>query len=154
MLNRNELLILQLDNNELDLRKLLLKGRFYYRIEHLLNITFKPEFINRIDAVVVYKPLTLTIMDKIVDIQILQVAKRLKEQGVDIKFTKLAKAYLAKKGYDPVFGARPLKRLIDDEVLDEIALQIIENKIGAGDSIKVDKKEKGAGLSVKVSYVN
>lgn len=104
----------------------------------LLNRTFKPEFLNRLDAVVIYKPLSLEQMDKIVEIRIDEAKKALQEQNISLKLTESARSYLAKKGYDPVFGARPLRRIIDAELLDEIAMLILENKLVAGDGVKVD----------------
>ncbi len=117
-------------------------------IERLLHQTFKPEFLNRIDATVVYKPLTPSVLKKIVDIQIEELRKRLSEQEIAISFDEKAKEYLVKNGYDPVFGARPLKRLINDQILDEISLRILEEKIEKGDSILVKVDEKGK-LSIR-----
>lgn len=109
-------------------------------IKDLLAKSFKPEFLNRLNATVIYKPLSKDIMQKIVDIQIEKVRKRLAEKEIVFTITESAKKYLANKGYDPVFGARPLKRLIDNEILDEIAFEIIENKIQEGEKVKVDLK--------------
>jgi ATP-dependent Clp protease ATP-binding subunit ClpB len=107
-------------------------------IDRLLNQTFKPEFLNRLDATVIYKPLSEEVMDKIVDIQLDKVRQNLSEQGISISFSDKAKDYLAKKGYDPIFGARPLHRLIENEILDELAMMIIEKKLGEGDSTEID----------------
>jgi ATP-dependent Clp protease ATP-binding subunit ClpB len=104
-------------------------------VEFLLRKHFKPEFINRLDEVVVYKPLTPEVIRKIVDIQLNLVEERLKEQGIELKVTDEVKNYLAKKGYDPNFGARPLKRLVDNEIVDELAYSIIEGKILEGDTV-------------------
>jgi ATP-dependent Clp protease ATP-binding subunit ClpB len=98
----------------------------------------KPEFINRIDDIVVFSRITEQQMEQIVEIQVTEVAAVLQEnRQILLKVSKQAKAYLAKKGYDPAFGARPLKRLIQREVLDPIALQIIEGSITEGDTITV-----------------
>jgi ATP-dependent Clp protease ATP-binding subunit ClpB len=121
-------------------------------LDRLLNQTFKPEFLNRLDAVVTYKPLTKDVMDKIVDIQLGSVRERLYEQRVSISFSDELKKYLAKKGYDPVFGARPLKRLIDDKILDEVAFMIIEGKIKEKD--KVDVGVSSGKVDIKVKYTN
>jgi ATP-dependent Clp protease ATP-binding subunit ClpB len=123
------------------------------QIDRLLNQTFRPEFINRIDAVVIYKPLSEDVMGKIVEIQVSNVEKRLSEQGITLEVSDKAKSYLKIKGYDPVFGARPLKRLIDDELLDEIAYQIIEDKIKNGDRVRVDVGNKNE-LSIEVEYLS
>lgn len=121
-------------------------------IDRLLNQTFKPEFLNRLDAVVIYKPLTPEVLRKIVDIQIEKIRKRLAEQGIALTVSEKAKEYLAKKGYDPVFGARPLKRLIDDEILDEVSFMIIEGKLKKGDSIEVEAgKENKLQIKTELS---
>jgi ATP-dependent Clp protease ATP-binding subunit ClpA len=114
----------------------------------LVNQTFKPEFINRLTAQVIYKPLSENIMNKIVDIQLDSVRKNLSEQNISISVSEKAKNYLAKKGYDPTFGARPLRRLIEQEILDEIAMLIIDGGLGeGGDSVEVEV----AGDSLKIS---
>ena len=109
-------------------------------LERLLVQTFKPEFLNRLDAMVIYKPLSKEVMGKIVEIQIDSVRRNLAEQGISFSIKEDAKKYLAEKGYDPVFGARPLRRLIEQEILDEIAFMIIEKKIMAGDGVEVSVK--------------
>lgn len=118
--------------------------------ETLLNKTFKPEFLNRLDAVVIYKPLNLQAMDKIVEIQLDNVRKNLAEQGISFSTNPEPKKYLAQKGYDPVFGARPLRRLIETEILDEIAFMIIEKKVSSGDSVEVVKRGDKLTLNVKL----
>jgi len=118
------------------------------RIDRLLNQTFKPEFLNRLDAVVIYRPLSPEVLKKIVDIQIEALRRRLSEQEIAISFSEKAKKYLAEKGYDPVFGARPLKRLINDQILDEISLMMLEEKIKKGDRIRVGVDQKGR-LAIK-----
>jgi len=120
--------------------------------EALLNETFKPEFLNRLDAVVVYKPLSEKVMDKIVEIELIAVRKNLAGQGISFSVTQEAKVYLAQKGHDPVFGARPLRRLIENEILDEIAFMIIENKIANGDGVEV--RVKGTSLSITPKLKN
>lgn len=107
-------------------------------INRLLHQTFKPEFLNRLDATVIYKLLSEDVMDSIVYIQINNVRRRLEEQNIDFQISEKAINWLAEKGYDPVFGARPLNRLIENKILDEIALKIIEKKLSNGGSVKVD----------------
>jgi len=103
---------------------------------------FRPEFINRLDALVVFHPVSPEMLTKIVDLQLFELAKRLKEQGLELEVTPEAKKYLAVAGFDPQFGARPLKRVINEELIDEIALQLIENKLKAGQTVKVDYHNK------------
>ncbi len=119
-------------------------------IEKLLNITFKPEFLNRLDAVVVYKPLTPGVLNKIVEIQIDDLRERLAEQGISLTVSEKAKKYLAQKGYDPIFGARPLKRLINDEILDEVSFLIIEGKLTDGDAVEVKTGKDGLKIATKL----
>lgn len=119
-------------------------------LDRLLHQTFKPEFLNRLDATVVYKPLSEEVMGKIVDIQVDSVRKNLAEQEISFSISDSAKKYLAVKGYDPIFGARPLRRLIEQEILDEIAFMIIEKKIVAGDGVEVDLKAGKLTVSGKL----
>lgn len=112
-------------------------------IDRLLGQTFKPEFLNRLDAVVIYKPLSRAVMGMIVKMQIEHVERILGEQGISFSLSDDAKKYLADKGYDPVFGARPLRRIIEQEILDEIALRVIEKKLAVGDGVVVEKKANG-----------
>jgi ATP-dependent Clp protease ATP-binding subunit ClpB len=119
-------------------------------IKKILNLSFKPEFLNRIDAIVIYKPLSAEMLTKIVDLQISEIQKRLLEQNISLEMSDRAKKYLSDKGYDPIFGARPLKRLINDEVLDEIAFQILEKKFESGDKIEIDLEKDKLRISKKL----
>ncbi len=108
------------------------------KVFDIVNSYFKPEFINRIDEQIIFHALTQEDLKKIVDLQLDKIKQRLLEKGIQVTFGDKLKEYLARKGYSPEFGARPLKRLIQSEVLDEIALYIIEGKIKEGDKIKID----------------
>ncbi len=110
---------------------------------------FKPEFINRLDSIVLYNPLDQKMMNKIVDIQIMQVGKRLKQQNLTLEITNKLKTHLQTVGFDSVYGARPLKRVINEIVVDEIALQVIEGKIKPGDTIVADYKAEKVYISVE-----
>ena len=103
-----------------------------------LQQTFKPEFLNRIDQIVLYESLTEKQLTKIVDLELSKVQNRLPEQQIKLEVSEDTKKYLAKTGHDPVFGARPLKRLIQDEILDPLALMMIEGKVKIGGKLKVD----------------
>lgn len=107
-------------------------------INALLRRTFRPEFLNRVDDVIIFQQLTQEEIAKIVKLQMARVAERLAKRGISIKLTDAAADHLARAGYDEVFGARPLKRLIQNEILDELSLQIIENKVKEGDTVSVD----------------
>ncbi|MBI1858160.1 MAG: ATP-dependent chaperone ClpB [Candidatus Melainabacteria bacterium] len=104
----------------------------------LLREKFKPEFLNRIDEVVVFSPLRANEIKKIVDIQIERVKDRLSEKKLQLDLTDDAKDHLATIGYDPTFGARPLKRLIQRELENELAKELLSGKFIEGDTIKVD----------------
>ena len=109
--------------------------------EEEIRQTFRPEFINRVDNIIAFEKLTLTMMEKIVEIQLRRVKKRLAKQGVKIEVGPAAKKFLARKGYSPEFGARPLKRIIQDLILDELALRIVEGKLKEGGTVKVEVKD-------------
>ncbi|OGK15071.1 hypothetical protein A3H80_00910 [Candidatus Roizmanbacteria bacterium RIFCSPLOWO2_02_FULL_37_19] len=100
---------------------------------------FKPEFVNRLDSIIVYNPLSAEVMKKIVDLQIGEVAKRLEIKHLKIEFTDAVKKHLFEVGFDEVYGARPLKRIINELIVDEIALQILEGKINLPSSEKKDR---------------
>ncbi len=108
------------------------------QVNNALRQTFKPEFLNRIDDVVVFHPLGLEDIEKIVDIQLKDVRKRLERDRIVLELTDPAKQSLALDGLDSVFGARPLKRLIQRQVVDNVANLIIDGKLHEGDVVKVD----------------
>ena len=105
------------------------------KLWQVLRAQFKPEFLNRLDQVIIYHPLATEQIQKISKLQLEMVQNRLAENNIHLKITDDLIAFFAKHGYDPSFGARPLKRLIDDKLLDELALQIIEGKIVPGDTV-------------------
>ncbi len=109
-------------------------------VDKILKETFRPEFLNRIDDTIIFQPLSRDDIKDIVELQLNQVEKRLAQKNIKLDITKEAKVQLGIKGYDPVFGARPLKRVIQNTILDELAMQIIEGKIKEGDTVKVDFK--------------
>jgi ATP-dependent Clp protease ATP-binding subunit ClpB len=103
---------------------------------------FKPEFINRLDEIIIFNPLNKKQITKIIDLQLQIVKERLAEQKIKLSFTKKLETFLAEKGFDPQFGARPLKRVIQNQILDDLALKIIEGKIKEGQKVKVDVEKK------------
>jgi len=103
-----------------------------------LKEIFKPEFLNRLDDIIVFSPLTLKEMEEIVDIIMRKIERNVSESNITIKLTNPAKEYLARKGYDSNFGARPLNRLIEKEIEDPIALRILEGELKEGDVVIVD----------------
>lgn len=108
------------------------------KIMEVLQGHFKPEFLNRLDEIIVFNGLTPEHIAEIVEIQLEKVAERLREKRIKLAVSKRAKSYLAKKGFDTNYGARPLKRLIQKEVLDALAKDIIAENIGVGSKVRVD----------------
>jgi ATP-dependent Clp protease ATP-binding subunit ClpB len=118
-------------------------------LKELLKQSFRPEFLNRIDETVIFNRLGKKEIAKIVDIQLARLAERLSERKITLTLTAGAKAWLAERGYDPLFGARPLKRVIQNELENPLAKAIIAGKIKEGDNISADKGE--GGLAFKKS---
>jgi ATP-dependent Clp protease ATP-binding subunit ClpB len=99
---------------------------------------FRPEFLNRIDEIVVFEPLSREQIGEIVDLQLERLRERLAERGITIELTPTAKEALAEAGWDPAYGARPLKRAIQRLVENPLALRLLEGDFGDGDTIVVD----------------
>ena len=116
---------------------------FANSINESLRSTFRPEFLNRIDDIITFDELSIANIEPIVDLQLTDVVARLKERHIGLVVTDAAREHLAIDGYDPVFGARPLKRLIQREVVDRIATLIIEGKVDAGQEVVVDIDDEG-----------
>ena len=112
------------------------------KIDKILKSHFKLEFLNRIDEIVLFQSLTSEALERIVDLELLKVEKRLGGKNISVKVGPKVKKMLAEKGYDITYGARPLKRIIQTMILDELAMDIIEGKIKDGDKVKIDLGEK------------
>jgi len=108
----------------------------------LLKKSVRPEFINRIDEIIMFRPLSQKDIRKIVDIQVNSIEKRLEEAGVKIELSEAARDRLAKLGYDPQFGARPLKRVLQREILNELSKQILSGKVQKDALIYIDVKNQ------------
>ncbi|CUS95239.1 ATP-dependent Clp protease ATP-binding subunit, partial [Candidatus Kryptonium thompsonii] len=119
----------------------------------LLRQTIRPEFLNRIDEIIFFKPLTKEDILKIVDLQIKQVNKRLEKNNMKIELTDKAKVWLAEIGYDPTFGARPLRRVIQKHILDTLAEKILAGEFMSGDTIIVDVDFYGKPVFTKKAEV-
>ncbi|HSQ16943.1 MAG TPA: ATP-dependent chaperone ClpB [Anaerolineales bacterium] len=115
------------------------------QITHILQVHFRPEFLNRVDEIVIFHPLAREHLAQIVDIQLRRVADLLKQRNLGLEVSPEARAYLAEVGYDPDFGARPLKRAIQRELQDPLAMQVLAGAFREGDTVRVDRE--GAGLS-------
>ena len=108
------------------------------QVMEALRANFRPEFLNRIDEVIIFKPLSREQIGEIVDIQLDQVNDRLGERQMQLEVTPAARAWLAERGYDPAFGARPLKRLIQREVLDRLARLVLSGELRDGGAAVID----------------
>jgi ATP-dependent Clp protease ATP-binding subunit ClpB len=108
---------------------------------------FRPEFLNRIDDIIIFDRLTEEELKKIVEIQLKRLVRRLENQKITLELSDAAKAFVASHGYDPVYGARPLKRAIQKYILDPLSMEILEGKIREGQTIKVDVKNEDLTFS-------
>jgi ATP-dependent Clp protease ATP-binding subunit ClpB len=121
------------------------------QVTEALRQHFRPEFINRVDEIIFFHPLGLEHLKKIVDIQIRSLLKRLEERKIHVELSETAKSFLVSEGYDPMFGARPLKRTIQRRVLDPLAMRVLEGELREGDYIVVDMGENGLTFQKKQS---
>jgi len=117
-----------------------------------LKRSFRPEFLNRVDEIIVFHPLEEEHIRKIVGLMTDSLAKRLSQNGINISISDEAKAFLAKKGYDPAFGARPLRRAIQSSLEDKLAEEMLEGKVKTGDNIEVTVE--GEDLAIKRDLAN
>jgi ATP-dependent Clp protease ATP-binding subunit ClpB len=108
------------------------------KVMEVMRISFRPEFLNRVDETIIFRPLGIEQIKEIVEIQLEHLRKRLEERKISIELTDNAKEALAEKGYDPVFGARPLKRTIQKLIQDPLATDILKGNFKEGDSIVID----------------
>ena len=117
------------------------------KVMEMLRQAFKPEFLNRVDDIITFRPLTHEDIEQIVDIQIKRVEKQLADRKLTIEITPAAKKLIVAEGYDPVYGARPLKRAIQRLLQNPLALQVLEGKYSEGDKIVVDRSKDGNSLA-------
>jgi ATP-dependent Clp protease ATP-binding subunit ClpB len=120
------------------------------QITRALQAHFRPEFLNRIDEVVIFRPLTREDLTEIVQIQLSRLADLLRGRGFNLEVTPAAAEYLADTGYDPDFGARPLKRAIQREVQDPLAMRVLAGDFRSGDTIRVDRTDEGLDFQTLV----
>jgi ATP-dependent Clp protease ATP-binding subunit ClpB len=111
------------------------------RAMEVLREHFRPEFLNRIDDIVVFRPLSPAELGEIVDLQVKQLAQRLEANHITLVLTDRAKQHLALTGYDAVYGARPLKRLIQREILNPLALKLLDGTVQPGQTVQVDAQK-------------
>ena len=114
----------------------------HLKIEKSLKSTFRPEFLNRIDDIIIFSPLTLEQMSEIVDLQMKEIQSRLEEHGLKVALTERARKWLAKEGYDPAFGARPLRRALQKYVESPLSIRLLSGEFSKGEVIQVDVDEQ------------
>jgi ATP-dependent Clp protease ATP-binding subunit ClpB len=117
-------------------------NEMFDRVMNALRKQFRPEFLNRIDDTIIFHTLTRSELGEIVGLQIKRIETMLSDQKISFEITATAKQHIADAGYDPVYGARPLKRAIQRELQNPIATLLLENAFGAGDTILIDCKDK------------
>jgi ATP-dependent Clp protease ATP-binding subunit ClpB len=106
-----------------------------------VRATFKPEFVNRLDEIVEFHQLSREEIGRIVELQVAALAGRVRERGVEIELTEDARTLIGNLGYDPTYGARPLKRVIQKRLVDRLALRLLEGAFEPGDRVLVDARE-------------
>ncbi len=116
-----------------------------------LQANFRPEFLNRIDEVVIFKPLSRDQIGAIVEIQLERVRQRLAERNITLQLSGEAREWIANRGYDPTFGARPLKRVIQKELLDPLAMKLLAGEIRDGETVTVTSGSGGLVLTGALS---
>jgi ATP-dependent Clp protease ATP-binding subunit ClpB len=122
--------------------------RMREQIEEVLASTFKPEFLNRIDDTVIFHRLSKRDIERIVELQVRQLIGRVAERGIKVELSEDARTLLGNLGYDPTYGARPLKRVIQKQLVDNLARKMLEGEFGEGDTVKVDAE--GGELAFRV----
>ncbi len=108
-------------------------------VTEMLRANFRPEFLNRVDEIIIFHALTKEEIEKIVEIQLAGLQRRLGARKLSIELTTVARAFLAEKGWDPVYGARPLKRAIQKNILDPLAMRVLQGEFADGDTVLVDR---------------
>ena len=122
------------------------RAQMEQEVEAILRQTFRPEFLNRIDETVIFDSLSKEELAEIVKIQLKRLEKRLAARGLSLSVSKEALAHLAEAGFDPVFGARPLKRAIQKEIENPLAVALLKGKFGEGDTVSVSLENRGLGF--------
>jgi len=120
------------------------------RVQEVLRKSFRPEFLNRVDDTIIFHSLQRDQLRRFVEIQIARVRDHLKEQRIQLELTPAALDFIAAEGYDPVFGARPLKRVIMRDVVDRLAGDLLDGKISEGATAVFDHQKKDDRLTLRV----
>ena len=111
------------------------------KVMEIMKRSFKPEFLNRVDNIIMFKPLSVESIKNIIEIFLEGVRGKLKEKNITIELTDKAKELIAREGYDPFYGARPLKRYIENSIETKLAYEIIKGTVKNGSQVIVDEKE-------------
>ncbi len=139
---KNTIIIMTSNIGSSDILELSQEGRPVEELENrvlaALRKHFRPEFLNRIDETIIFHPLDRSALSRIVGLQIRQIESLLADQKIALKITDAAKAYIAAEGYDPVYGARPLRRTIARKLQNPIATKLLDKTFSAGDTICID----------------
>src|SRR5476649_298939 len=128
-------------------------GNMKDKVMEALKDNFRPEFLNRIDEIIVFDILSELAIKEIVDLRMQVVRDRLTAKGISLEISEEALSYLAKEGYNPHYGARPLNRLIQNKILNPVASHIISNGVKKGDSVFVSVKNNELVIETKKGYV-
>jgi ATP-dependent Clp protease ATP-binding subunit ClpC len=115
---------------------------------------FRPEFLNRLDDIIVFHELAEEQLRKIVDLMVKDLETRLSERNMSIELTEKAKSWLSKEGYDPAYGARPLRRVIEKHIENPLSSKVLRGELKEGDTVKVDADKDGKGLTFKTKTKN
>jgi ATP-dependent Clp protease ATP-binding subunit ClpC len=118
-------------------------------IEQALKKAFRPEFLNRVDEIIIFSRLTSEQVEQIVDLQMQEIRERLQEHGLEIELTEAARKWLADEGFDPQFGARPLRRALQRHVESPLSVQLLRGEFKSGDCVIVDAGEEGITFTRK-----
>ena len=117
-------------------------------MQALVRQAFKPEFVNRLDDIVMFSPLSMEDLGQIVELYIERLQRRLADRRLQLAVTPDARRWLAERGYDPIYGARPLRRLMQKEIDDKLAMALLSGIVHDGDLVRVDLAPGGEGLAV------
>jgi ATP-dependent Clp protease ATP-binding subunit ClpC len=118
------------------------------KIERALKATFRPEFLNRVDEIITFKPLSIPDVERIVDLQMKEIQSRLAEYGLKVVLTEPARAWLAREGFEPAYGARPLRRALQKYIESPLSVQMLRGEFKSGDTVTVDWVE-GQGVQFR-----
>src|SRR5688500_12731811 len=117
------------------------------KVEEEVHRQFRPEFLNRIDDIIIFHALEITHIKRIIEIQLKKLTAMLSERGLTVEISDQAKEFLAREGYDPAFGARPLKRTLQKEIIDTLAIRLLEGKFKPGDTVFVNMRDGAVEMS-------